>query len=138
MMRYFAHWFWHPNDEKSLKSVSRLLENYHESVGRGCQLLLGLAPDTRGLLPESDVACLREFGEVICGIYSKNLASTGTFHADPGGDASRAFDGDPDTFWSAPPNTHSRTLEVTFPGPVTFDRTVVLEWLKRWAAHSKV
>jgi alpha-L-fucosidase len=123
------HWFWHPHDEKSLKSLSKLLDIYHQSVGRGAQLVLGLAPDDRGLLPDSDVARLRDFGETIQRLYSNNLARKGTFSASAGDDAGRAFDGDPDTFWSAPADTHSATLEVSFPKPISFDRTVIMEWL---------
>ena len=50
------HWFWHPHDEASLKSVAELTTTYEQSVGRGAQLMLGVAPDTRGLLPDSDVS----------------------------------------------------------------------------------
>jgi alpha-L-fucosidase len=123
------HWFWHPRDEKSLKPLSKLLDIYHQSVGRGAQLVLGLAPDDRGLIPESDASRLREFGETLRKLYSNNLARKGTFSASAGDDPSRAFDGDPDTFWSAPANTHSAVLEVSFAKPVSFDRTVVMEWL---------
>ena len=59
------HWFWHPNDDASLKSIDKLTEIYEQTVGRGAQLMLGLAPDDRGLLPDSDVARLREFGAAI-------------------------------------------------------------------------
>jgi len=38
----------HPNDEQSLKSVNELLDTYHQTVGRGAQLMIGLAPDNRG------------------------------------------------------------------------------------------
>ena len=46
------HWFWHPNDESSLKSVPELISTYEQTVGHGGQLVLGIAPDRRGLLPE--------------------------------------------------------------------------------------
>jgi alpha-L-fucosidase len=65
------HWFWHPNDEKSLKSLADLVETYRKTVGRGAQLVLGLAPDQRGLLPESDVARLREFGAEVRRLYGQ-------------------------------------------------------------------
>jgi alpha-L-fucosidase len=124
-----GHWFWHPNDEKSLKSVSELMD-INRSVGRGCQLLLGITPDNRGLLPDADVARLKEFGEAIRRIYSNDLARQGTFRSDPaGGNVALAFDGNPETFWSAPPNTHSAVLQVTFPKQVSFDRTVIMERL---------
>ncbi len=121
------HWFWHPNDETSLLSVEELLKIYTKTVGRGAQLMLGLAPDNTGKLPESDAARLREFGEAVQRLYGpdKNLAVKAVHAAsDP---ASAAFDNDPSTFWSAP-ERHA-TLELRFDKPVTFDRTVTMEWL---------
>ncbi len=123
------HWFWHPRDEASLRSLQKLLDVYHASVGRGAQLVLGLAPDERGLLPDVDVARLKEFGQAIQKIYGNNLARTDTSQADSAGSPLWAFDGDPDTFWSGPANSHSAVLEVAFPKPTGFDRTVVMEWL---------
>lgn len=120
------HWFWHPNDEGSLKSLPELLKIYDTTVGRGAQLMLGLAPDRRGLLPESDVARLEEFGAALLTRSAKNLVLQ---HAqkDPG--VLSALDGDPDTFWSAPPGSHHATLEVSFERPVTFDHALTMEWL---------
>jgi len=99
------HWFWHPNDEKSLKTLAQLMETYHKTVGRGAQLMLGLAPDERGLLPDSDVARLREFGDEIRRIYGN------------------PSDG-PDETWSA-----DAPLEIESTEPVTFDRAVMMERL---------
>lgn len=59
------HWFWHPNDEGSLKSLDHLMDVYERSVGHGCTLLLNVAPDDRGLFPDADVQRVREFGEEI-------------------------------------------------------------------------
>ncbi|MGA7205025.1 MAG: alpha-L-fucosidase [Specibacter sp.] len=56
-------WFWHPDDAP--KDLEHLLAIYYRSIGLGANLLLNLPPDTRGLLPEEDVARMREFaGEV--------------------------------------------------------------------------
>ncbi|HMD19540.1 MAG TPA: alpha-L-fucosidase, partial [Alloacidobacterium sp.] len=67
------HWFWHPNDESTLKSVSELIEVYSNTVGHGGQLMLGIAPDNTGRLPEADVKRLKEFGDAIQKLYSHNL-----------------------------------------------------------------
>lgn len=99
------HWFWHPNDEKSLKGLAELVETYHKTVGRGAQLVLGLAPDNRGLLPESDVARLRAFGDEIRRIYG------------PGGEQ-------PDEEWSS-----TAPLEIETGEPAIFDRAVTRERL---------
>jgi alpha-L-fucosidase len=125
------HWFWHPNDAQTLKTLPELMKIYDNSVGHGCQLMLGISPDEQGLLPAPDVARLREFGQEIHQIYSHNLATEGTTEASAGGDARAAFDNNPGTFWMATPHVYHAALEVRFPKPVTFDRTVTMEWLNR-------
>lgn len=121
-----GHWFWHPDDEATLKTVAELVSTYEGSVGRGGQLMLGIAPDRRGLLPEADVARLKEFGAAIHQRYATNLIAKEHIH-NVGTEA--AFDSDPATFWSAPAGSHHAVLEADFPKPVTFDRSLVMEWL---------
>jgi len=122
------HWFWHPNDEQSLRTVDELLNIYTKTVGRGAQLMLGIAPDDTGRLPESDAARLREFGEAVQRIYGsdKNLAAR-TTHTLNDSSAGAAVDNDAATFWSAP--ARHATLELRFDKPVTFDRALTMEWL---------
>ncbi len=120
------HWFWHPNDEKSVKSLDALMDTYHKSVGRGAQLMLGIAPDNRGLLPDSDVKRLMEFGDEVRRVYAKNLVLDRQNLNEP---YDAAMDGDADTFASAPDGTHSANLYVGFAEPVSFDRALTMEWL---------
>lgn len=119
------HWFWHPNDEASLKTVPELMDSYEHSVGHGGQWMIGVAPDSRGLLPDSDVARLHELGAAIQARYGKPLTSS--YAADA--NAANAFDNDPDTFWSAPDGSRSGVLELQFATPVTIDRALTMEWL---------
>jgi len=121
-----GHWFWHTGSEDSLKSLADLLAIYEQSVGHGGQLMLGIAPDRRGLLPEVDVMRLREFGDAIRQRYGTNLMGQHILHQ-----AARnlALDGDPATFWSAPAGSHHAMLEADFAKPVTFDHSLVMEWL---------
>ncbi len=88
--------------------------------------MLGLAPDRRGLLPDSDVARLEEFGKALRARSAHNLALA---HAPVSAEVAAALDGDPDTFWSAPAGSHHATLEVSFSKPVTFNRSITMEWL---------
>lgn len=121
-----GHWFWHPNDEGTLRSVQQLLTTWDQTVGRGAQLMLGLAPDRRGLLPDADVARLEEFGKALRQRYAHNLALSAA-PASP--EMSAALDGNPDTFWSAPAGSNHSTLEAFFSPPVTFDRALTMEWI---------
>lgn len=120
------HWFWHPNDENTLKTVGELVTTYDASVGHGGQLMLGLAPDRRGLLPDADVKRLEEFGAEIRARYSHDLIAAEHIR---NAATEAAFDGDPDSFWSAPQGSHHAILEADLRHPTTFDHTLVMEWL---------
>jgi alpha-L-fucosidase len=135
-----AHWFWHPNDEKSLKSLDELMETYHKTVGRGAQLVLGLAPDNRGLMPESDVARLREFGEKVSQIYSRPLlrGQDSVRSVLPGNtalgnlplnDRSVLLDVDSEAHYAAPSSERNLDVYVYFTRPIRFDRVLLREWL---------
>jgi alpha-L-fucosidase len=121
-----AHWFWHPNDEGTLKSLDELIAIYEQTIGHGGQLMLGLAPDCRGLLPDADVKRLEEFGAAIRQRYSDNLIAKERM---PNSATDAAFDGDPETFWSAPVGSHHALLEAELRKPVTFDHALTMEWL---------
>jgi alpha-L-fucosidase len=121
-----GHWFWHSNDESSLKSLPELISTYEQTVGRGGQLMLGIAPDRRGLLPEADVQRLKELGAALSRRYGNNLV---VHHVKTTPEAELALDGNPDTFWSAPSGSHHAVLEVSFGAPITFDHALTMEWL---------
>lgn len=62
-------WFWEPEDENSILPLDSLMTIYRGSVGRNATLILGLTPDTRGLVPEMDSERLAEFGRRIDVLY---------------------------------------------------------------------
>jgi len=121
-----GHWFWHPNDESTLKTVNELVTTYEQTIGRGSQLMLGLAPDRRGLLSEADVKRLEELASAIHQRYGQSLMVKRIHTHDV---AEAALDGDPSTFWSAPTDSHHSVLEVSFLEPITFDHALIMEWL---------
>ena len=88
--------------------------------------MLGLAPDSRGLLPENDAKRLEEFGAAIAKRYGTNLSRE---HVKQDPEVGRAPENDPDTFWSAPQGSHHSILEVNFGKPVTFDHALIMERL---------
>eukprot|EP01060_Flectonema_neradi_P011252 TRINITY_DN18350_c0_g1_i1.p1 TRINITY_DN18350_c0_g1~~TRINITY_DN18350_c0_g1_i1.p1 ORF type:complete len:467 (+),score=70.25 TRINITY_DN18350_c0_g1_i1:79-1479(+) len=76
------YWFWWNNTEQYTKSPSRMLSNYITSVGRSSNLILNMAPDSTGAIPESDVVAYKKLGDGIRCIFSKPaghlIAPTGT------------------------------------------------------------
>jgi alpha-L-fucosidase len=118
-------WFYHANEKP--KSAEKLFDLYMKSVGRGAALDLGLAPDTRGLLCDDDVAVLKTFGDRISKTFSMNLISKAT----PKADNVRGFnsiysaknlvDGKKNTYWSSDDDHKTPSVVFTLNQPVTFD-----------------
>ncbi|MDH7568439.1 MAG: alpha-L-fucosidase [Armatimonadota bacterium] len=73
------NWFYSDQDEHTVKSLPELMGLYYYSVGRGCNLLLNIGPDRRGLLPDADARRLLEFGAEIRRRFSHPLATLGDF-----------------------------------------------------------
>lgn len=67
-------WFWNPNEDHHVNSLSRLIKMYHQSVGHNSTLIIGLTPDNRGLIPDADVKRLREWGDSIRKIFMNPVA----------------------------------------------------------------
>lgn len=66
-------WFYH--EEEAPRSLEDLTQVYLNSAGANACLLLNLPPDRRGLLPEADVARLKELGQVIARLKGGVVAS---------------------------------------------------------------
>ena len=69
-------WFWEPGDDAHVFPLEHLMKMYHGSVGRNSTLILGVTPDDRGLLPDVDVARLKEFGDEIQRRFGNPIAAT--------------------------------------------------------------
>lgn len=69
-------WFWEPDDENAVLPLDSLTNMYCKSVGRNATLILGLTPDTCGLMPAGDVARLREFGQTINRMFGSPIQQT--------------------------------------------------------------
>jgi len=67
-------WFWYPGSDAHVLSLEALTEIYYLSVGRGCNLLLNIAPDPHGEVPPAQLSRLREFGDLVRARFSHPLA----------------------------------------------------------------
>lgn len=112
-------WFYHPEEDTTVKSPERLFEIYLKSVGRGGALDLGLAPDRRGQLHEADVKALAGFGALLQKTFARDLAGEANIKAsDTRGQrpdlygVSRLTDGDRSSYWAS--NDHVHQPELTF------------------------
>jgi alpha-L-fucosidase len=67
-------WFYHPDEQP--KTGEQLFQIYLTSVGRNGNLLLNLAPDTRGQIPDADVAALRRFRAIKDSTFRTDVADS--------------------------------------------------------------
>ncbi|KAK1290023.1 putative alpha-L-fucosidase 1 [Acorus calamus] len=72
-------WFWHKSEHP--KNATTLLDIYYKSVGRNCQLLLNVPPNSSGLISDEDIQVLQEFANLRSIIFSTNLAENATVTA---------------------------------------------------------
>lgn len=68
-------WFWEPGDDAHIWPLEELVQMYYNSVGRNATLILGLTPDTSGLIPPADSIRLQQFGNQIRNRFSHPLAT---------------------------------------------------------------
>ena len=114
-------WFYHDNEHP--RPLAELLDIYFASVGYGCCLLFNLPPDRRGLIPEEDVARLREFRAALDAVFAHDAArgrpvtATNVRGGDPAFAAAHVTDGKPDTCWAADDNVREATIEIALEQP---------------------
>ncbi len=70
-------WFWKAGEDDQVFSLEYLMESYHKSVGRNCNLLVGMVIDDRGLVPDADVKRFAEFGEALKEKFKDPVAQAG-------------------------------------------------------------
>lgn len=70
-------WFYHPEEDDKVRSLSNLVDIYFQSVGRNSVLLLNIPPDTRGLLHENDVKRIKELSCYLAKTFSTNYLKKG-------------------------------------------------------------
>jgi alpha-L-fucosidase len=66
-------WFYHQEEDKTVKSGSDLFNIYLQSVGHGGNLLLNVPPNRMGLIAPQDSASLMQFKEIRENAFKKNL-----------------------------------------------------------------
>jgi alpha-L-fucosidase len=126
-------WFWHAAEDTQLKTLSRLLDLYYDSVGRNSILTLDIPPNTQGLLANPDVAQMNAYGAAIRAIYQSNLAADqpasadSIFKSSPERAAAMAVDGKLETFWAAGEGKTSARLEVDLGSDRTFNVVSIQE-----------
>jgi alpha-L-fucosidase len=120
-------WFWHEKENAKVKTPRDLMDLYYKSVGRGASFLLNVPPDRGGVLYSTDVASLKQFGELVANTFANNLAAGAKLTASNVRAGSSAYgpqnlvDGRWDTYWATDDSIQNPELTVEFARAVSFN-----------------
>lgn len=72
-----ADWFHTNGDQYTMKTKDKLLKLYYNSVGNNSCLMLGLSPDKRGEISDTDSKILAAFGKDLQMFFGGNILASG-------------------------------------------------------------
>ena len=131
-----AGWFWHGGQNDKVKSPEHLMQVYLDSVGRGANLILNLAPDKTGRLDAADVESLQTFGRMRRTLLANDFArgASATASVVRGDDdtfgADKLTDGDIESYWCTNDGETTGSVELKLKKPATFDVVRVREQIR--------
>ncbi len=113
-------WFYH--EAQQPKMPERLFDIYLTSVGRGGTLLLNLAPDRRGRVPEQDVESLMAWRKMIDEAFRTDLSADAEFSASSSrgrGFSAQNMQGEDDDFWATEDGVTSGDVFLKWDEPIS-------------------
>ncbi|WP_143305259.1 alpha-L-fucosidase [Chitinophaga vietnamensis] len=128
-------WFYSPDTDDKVKSLSELLDIYYGSVGRNGNLILNVPVDRDGVIHPNDSTRLMELRRVLDASFKDNLAKKAVVTATPTRKNNSAVkvahltDGNSDTYWATPDEATTADITLSYAQPVTFNRVVLREFI---------
>ena len=96
-------WFYHKEEDYSVKPLSKLMDIYYNSVGANASFLLNVPPTPEGKIFEKDVETLLSMGVQLSLDFNENLAEgsvvTDNKHLDEAHCGQMALSSDPEEYW---------------------------------------
>ena len=127
-------WFYHPDEDNKVKTVSQLMDLYYNSIGRNGTLLLNFPIMPNGLIHENDEKTAIEFGKAVKETFANNLVKTAEAsnvraNAKKFG-AEKAIDNNKDTYWATDDAVTKASLVIDLGKPTLFNRFLVQEYIR--------
>lgn len=129
-------WFYHPAEDKTVKTVPRLMDTYYHSVGRNATLLLNFPIMPNGLIHENDEKAVRGMAAAVKETFAVNLVEHASAEAaNVRGNAKKfgadkAIDNDEDTYWTTDDSATTASMIINFGKPTLFNRFLAQEYIR--------
>lgn len=128
-------WFYSPETNDKVKSLSTLLDIYYGSVGRNGNLILNVPVDRDGLIHPNDSTRLMELRRVLDASFKNNLAkqavvtATNTRSNNKNVKVAHLNDGTNSTYWATTDEAPTTVINLSYKQPITFNRVVLQEYI---------
>ena len=127
-------WFYHPEEDYSVKPLSKLMEIYYNSVGANACFLLNIPPMPEGKICEKDVETLLSMGAQLEIDFNENLAEgsviTDNRHLDEAHCGQMALSYDPEEYWHSGDNPDGSELILDLGDEYDIDKIVLGEHIR--------
>ena len=133
-------WFWHPDQDPTVKSPAKLMDIYFHSVGKGGCMNVGVAPNRDGMVCDADIKSLDTFGAALDDLFAVNYAEGAKVKASavrPAEDADAALyspdnliDADRYSYWGTPDTAIEGWVILTLAKEAEFDVVRLRENIK--------
>lgn len=126
-------WFYHPSEDKKVKTLPILMNTYYNSIGHNATLLLNFPIMPNGLIHEKDEKAALDFAQTVKESFADNLARKAKTEATNvrGNEktfaASNVTDNNKETYWATDDGVTKASLTVDFGKPVLFNRFMAQE-----------
>ncbi len=124
-------WFYHPDEDYSVKPLSKLMEIYYNSVGANANFLLNIPPTPEGKIAEKDLETLLAMGAQLEIDFNENLADgsiiTDNRHLDEEHTGQMALSEYPDSYWHSGDDPEGAELILDLGDEYDIDKIVLGE-----------
>jgi len=123
-------WYYHPDQDQQVKSLSHLVDIYYKSVGRNSALLLNIPVDTRGRIHENDEKQLMALADYLQKSFETNWVKDAKISASsshPKHAPENLQQADPSAFWAASQTDTQPQLTLLFDQAVTANTLMIQE-----------
>ena len=126
-------WYYHPEEDSKVKSLSKLVDIYFNSVGLNSSLLLNLPVDKRGLIHENEIENLMQLSSYLDQTFSRNYFYNQNIEVSSlvrGFGKKNLTDENQNTYWVSNPNDLKPKFTITFESPVEANTFMVQEYIQ--------
>ena len=123
-------WYYHPDQDQQVKSLSHLVDIYCKSVGRNSALLLNIPVDTRGRIHENDEKQLMALADYLQKSFEINWVKDAKISASsshPKHAPENLQQADPSAIWAASQTDTQPQLTLLFDQAVTANTLMIQE-----------